>query len=211
MAAIGGNGAAYLAVGGGAILLWSGVRGKSTSAVIRSILTGKDPGNLPDANAFNVSAGDGGSVGGSGPLPSTDSAIANDALQYTGIVPYKWAGFTPKGWDCSGMIWYVLGHDMGMTHILGMRFSLNWHGPVASMYAAIGSHVPAGQEQPGDLIVFATHIGIVVGGGEMVSALSPKYGTKKTPYSWGPTGEPHTFRRVVPEPSNLRPIRGPHG
>jgi cell wall-associated NlpC family hydrolase len=95
-----------------------------------------------------------------------------------------------------------------------MRFSLNWHGPVASMYAAMGSHVPAGQEQPGDLVVWATHIGIVVGGGHMVSALSSQYGTKVTPYDWGPKGEPHTFRRIVSDPTGgagNRPVRGPHG
>lgn len=191
---ISGNGAAYLAVGAGVILLWSGVKGKSVSAVARSILTGKDPGRLPDANQFDVVPGSG-SVAGTGPLPATDSAIANDAMQYVGT-PYVWAGHLPTGWDCSGYVWYVLGHDFGMT-ILGMRYSARWHGPVAAAYLGVGTGVPHGQEQPGDLIVFATHIGFVVGGGHMVSALSPQYGTKVTPYDWGPKGEPYSFRRVA--------------
>lgn len=210
--AISGNGASYLAVGAGVVLLWSGVKGKSASAVIRSILTGKDPGNLPDANAFNVTSG-GGSGDGTGPLPSSDSAIANFAMQYVGQ-PYKWGGWKPGGFDCSGLVWWTLGH-VGFRTILGMRYSSNWHGPVAASYMVWGSSVPAGSEQAGDLVVWATHIGIVTAPGHMVSALSPQWGVKATPIEgWGPKFEPHVFRRAsaftpVPKKPGGKPV--PHG
>jgi cell wall-associated NlpC family hydrolase len=202
----GSNGAAYLAIGAAVILLWSGVKGKSASSVIRSILTGKNPGNLPDANAFVVDTGTG-SVPGTSPLSGTDSAVANDALQYQGV-PYKWGGHLPSGWDCSGLVWYVLGHDMGIT-VLGMRYSDRWHGPVAASYMAVGTAVPEGSEQAGDLVVWATHIGIVTAPGRMISALDAKWGTKETPIEgWGPQFEPKVFRRLAARNKPKHPVVG---
>jgi cell wall-associated NlpC family hydrolase len=130
-------------------------------------------------------------------------------MQYNGKVPYKWAGSKPTGWDCSGFVFWVLGH-VGFRTILGMRYSTNWHGPVAAAYMGWGTSVPEGSEQAGDLVVWATHIGIVTAPGRMISALDPKWGTKETPIEgWGPQFEPHVFRRAI-LPGNPAP-RNPGG
>jgi cell wall-associated NlpC family hydrolase len=42
-------------------------------------------------------------------------------------------------------------------------------------------HIPANQAQAGDVVVSATHMGIVLGPNQMVSALNSKLGTKITP------------------------------
>jgi hypothetical protein len=45
---------AYLAIaGGGAILLWSGLRGKSWSTVLRDLISGKNPASAPAANSVS--------------------------------------------------------------------------------------------------------------------------------------------------------------
>jgi hypothetical protein len=47
---------AYLAIaGGGAILLWSGLRGKSWSTVIRNLVSGQSPGKAANVNPVNSS------------------------------------------------------------------------------------------------------------------------------------------------------------
>jgi cell wall-associated NlpC family hydrolase len=43
-------------------------------------------------------------------------AIAKDAASYAGKVRYVWGGANPAtGWDCSGMVNYVLCHDLGLN------------------------------------------------------------------------------------------------
>jgi hypothetical protein len=62
----------YLAIaGGGAVLLWSGIKGKKFTAVLRNVVSGQDP-RTAAANAaisgmsYDASTGGGGGGGGSG-------------------------------------------------------------------------------------------------------------------------------------------------
>jgi len=95
-----------------------------------------------------------------------DSSIITFAASFVGKSPYVWGGASPSGFDCSGFTMYCYAHfGVGLAHNAAMQQS--------SVPA-----VPAGQEQPGDLVFFgspAYHVGIYVGGGSMIHA--PHTGT----------------------------------
>lgn len=151
-----------------------------------------------------------------GGLPGAIDSIVADAMSYPhhvldssgnivpgNAVPYKWGKANPRGWDCSGYVNYVLGHDLGYTLPGGVKdFSGTWHGPVVAQYATWKGAGTVREEEPGDLAVWVGlgaggHIGIVTGKNEMISALDPQYGTVVTPIrGYGPAGAPLIFRRV---------------
>lgn len=69
---------------------------------------------------------------------------------------------------------------------------------------AVGSRVPPGQEQPGDLVFFAGsdgtsqapgHVGIVIGGGEMIEAYATGFPIRMSTY--GQAASPPGDRVVV--------------
>ena len=88
------------------------------------------------------------------------------ALQYLGV-PYVWAGATPRGFDCSGLVQYVFG-QLGIS--LPHNTVAQWHDPAAVS-------VPRDELQPGDLVFFngLDHVGIYIGSGYFVDA--PHTGT----------------------------------
>jgi cell wall-associated NlpC family hydrolase len=88
------------------------------------------------------------------------------ALQYLGV-PYVWAGATPRGFDCSGLVQYVFG-QLGIS--LPHNTVAQWHDPAAVS-------VPQNELQPGDLVFFngLDHVGIYIGSGYFVDA--PHTGT----------------------------------
>ncbi len=87
--------------------------------------------------------------------------------------PYVWGATGPRAFDCSGLT-YAAYRAAGITipRVSGAQWQ---HGP----------RIPAGREQPGDLVFFNSgpgtstsnpgHVGLVVGGGKMVAA--PHTGT----------------------------------
>lgn len=151
--------------------------------------------------------------GGGGNAPVSGTAIVQAALRYEGH-PYVWGG-----WDCSGMVNHVLGHDLGITLPGGIK---NFqgpppHGPVVAQYAVWnGATTVSGPPSPGDLCVWAGvgasgHIGIAISGTEMISALNPSLGTRKSGIQGsGPAGAPLSFRRVnaAGSPGGLAPGLG---
>lgn len=86
-------------------------------------------------------------------------AIANTLLGS----PYKWAGSTPAGFDCSGFVAYVYA-QMGISLPHSSYGILN-----------AGRVVSAAEAQPGDLVYWPGHIGIYAGGNTMIDSLD--YGT----------------------------------
>jgi cell wall-associated NlpC family hydrolase len=84
---------------------------------------------------------------------------ASIAMRYLGV-PYLWGGATPSGFDCSGLVMYVYAQlGVALPHFAAAQYGL-------------GTPVPRDQLQPGDLVFFngLDHVGIYIGGGQMVHA-----------------------------------------
>jgi cell wall-associated NlpC family hydrolase len=129
------------------------------------------------------------------------ASIAADASKYVGKVRYVWGGANPaKGWDCSGLVNWVCGHDLFLNipgARLGTQFDGSSHGPdVAQWLAWSGAARVAGPPQPGDLVAWGpnAHMGVAVSATEMVSALNPAQGTQKTPIAVTHVGPPVYLR-----------------
>ena len=81
-------------------------------------------------------------------------------------IPYKWGEESPsKGFDCSGLVYYVL-------KTLGVNISRTQ----ATMYKQ-GTYVPKSELKPGDIVFFQntykagiSHVGIYVGNGKFIHA-----------------------------------------
>ena len=97
--------------------------------------------------------------------------------------PYLWGGTGPDAFDCSGLVmmaYRAAGIDIPRTS----EEQWLW-----------GPRVPAGQEQPGDLVFFAGsdgtttapgHVGLVIGHGQMIEAYATGFPIRISPY--GPGG-----------------------
>jgi cell wall-associated NlpC family hydrolase len=90
------------------------------------------------------------------PKPGRPGVVAI-ALRYLGT-PYRWAGSSPSGFDCSGFIMYVYGRiGIGLPHNSAMLWG-------------VGRPVARDDLQPGDLVFFngLSHAGIYIGRGRFV-------------------------------------------
>ena len=108
------------------------------------------------------------------PAPPTNArggaAVVQFAMQFQGY-PYVFGGTSPRGFDCSGFVFYVhnqTGNPIGR----GMWQQFNG-----------GPRVSIDQLQPGDTVFFAntympglSHNGIYIGGGQFVHASDPSVG-----------------------------------
>jgi len=93
------------------------------------------------------------------PASGVGAAAAGVAMQYLGV-PYVWAGASPSGFDCSGLVVYAFAQAgrSGLPHFTGSLMNM-------------GTRVSQDQLAPGDLVfAHAGHVGIYIGGGQMVHA-----------------------------------------
>lgn len=125
------------------------------------------------------------------------------ALSYKGKVPYVTGGGSPRGWDCSGFVNYVLGARLGLTLPGGIKhFTGATHGPVVVSYVGWSGAVTVQAPAAGDIALWPGigalgHMGIVVDANTLISALNPALGTNETsPIASTHSGKP-TFRRVL--------------
>jgi cell wall-associated NlpC family hydrolase len=124
----------------------------------------------PQQNDDNGGGGSGGSGGTGSTTPSApaptvsgggsaaNARAAQIALGYLGV-PYRWGGASPSGFDCSGLASYAYAKvGKSVPHYTG----------------AIWAKFPkvSGSLAPGDLVFFRGlgHMGIYIGGGNMVHA-----------------------------------------
>jgi cell wall-associated NlpC family hydrolase len=91
--------------------------------------------------------------------PSTHGGVVGVAMSQLGT-PYVWAGSSPGGFDCSGLVmWAFAQVGVSLPH---------------SSYAQYSAGVAVSKDQlePGDLVFFdgLGHVGIYIGGGQFVHA-----------------------------------------
>lgn len=131
-------------------------------------------GNTTGNNNGSNTGGDsttGGSIGGGGLNPSFSTSVSGSdvvsyACQFIGN-PYVWGGESlTDGADCSGFIKSVYAN-------FGISLP---HSSVALQRA--GSEVSYENAQPGDIVCYAGHVAIYMGGGQIVHASSPSTGIK---------------------------------
>ena len=103
------KGAYLIIAGGGAILLWSGVRGKSWSNVLRNLIAGTNPATSPNVNPIGATQSTGTGTG-TGSLSTSDLTGAT-GLPSPGLVgnitnarqaqSYAFGLFSHFGWGAS--------------------------------------------------------------------------------------------------------------
>jgi peptidoglycan DL-endopeptidase CwlO len=94
-----------------------------------------------------------------GPVSGGHPDAAAIAMRYLGV-PYLWGGASPAGFDCSGLVMYVYAQlGISLPHYAAAQYNF-------------GTPVAGDQLQPGDLVFFdgLNHVGIYIGGGEMIHA-----------------------------------------
>ena len=124
-------------------------------------------------------SGGGESSGGGGGVSVPVSGLAGTAI-YAALgqlgVPYKYAMSSPGvAFDCSGLTHYAWGQA-------GVYLPRN-----SAAQAAATPHVPPGDAQPGDLIFYyspISHVGIYLGGGQLVHAPNTGRTVSVTSVNW---------------------------
>jgi cell wall-associated NlpC family hydrolase len=116
---------------------------------------------------------------GGGPVSAAGGASTAVAWAYREIgKPYVWGAAGPNSFDCSGLAMYVWAKaGVYLEHFTGDQWNE-------------GTHVSRSQLEPGDLVFFAYntsdpstihHVGIYIGGGEMIDAPYTGVDVRKDP------------------------------
>jgi cell wall-associated NlpC family hydrolase len=128
---------------------------------------------------------------------SIQSKFVKYALRFQGA-PYWYGGSTPKAFDCSGFVAYVIKKvlDKDVHHS-------------ATSQMQLGPRVK--HPLPGDLVGFGYgnhfgHIGIYVGNGKVIDALNPNSDTEVRDLSWMERNVgPAVFVRIIEQERNFDP------
>ena len=96
------------------------------------------------------------------PVAAGASGAVAAALSMQGV-PYRWAGASPSGFDCSGLtMWAWARAGKSLPHSSGGQMSAT-------------QRISADQLQPGDLVFYGSpvhHVSMYIGGGQVVEALN---------------------------------------
>ena len=108
-----------------------------------------------------LETGEGAGFGGNEYTSEAAQRLLNEAARYLGT-PYVWGGTSPSGFDCSGFTQYVFKNAAGVSLPRTTYDQIN-----------VGTPVAYSDLQPGDLVFPHTgHVGIYIGGGQMIHAPS---------------------------------------
>lgn len=201
------DGVAVGAIGAGVVLLYAGLKGKSIPGSIQAVVQGKSPATAKSVNTITGSSG----LGTPGAPVGSTSAIAAAAEKYDGQMIYKFGAPPPQGfYDCSSWATLVVGHDSGLPVPGGTWAEVTRngtvHGPDTISYLSwsgaetVGHHSSAAQA--GDLAVWQTHMGIVIGPNEMISAQTEATGVGTSIIDGAIPGELLFIRRIIIGSSN---------
>jgi cell wall-associated NlpC family hydrolase len=109
-------------------------------------------------------------------------AIASAALQLQGV-PYRAGGSDLSGFDCSGLVQYVLAqYGVAVPRVVRDQYE-------------VGTSVRLDELEPGDLVFFATegrhvsHVGIAIGGDRFVHAPNARGSVRVDSLATGYWGE----------------------
>lgn len=165
---------------------------KKTAAAAQAVLARGAMGGMgiPGGGGGGIAqAGSGAVSGGAHP------EIARTALQFLGV-PYKWGGTTPSGFDCSGLVQYVLkkhGYNIGRT-------------TYQQQPSRLLTTIPRSSVGAGDLIFWPGHVAIAISNSEVVHASRRGTPVKTSPIeSAGPVGTSPTFKRIKGSSSSAAP------
>lgn len=193
------DGIAVSAVGAGIVLLWSGIQNRSITYTLQSLVRGVKPTPGPAAPLVIPATG---VTTTSVPVSAVStSVIASNAMAYVGKLRYVYGGPPPAGTvDCSSFASKVLA-ESAIPNPGGSPFNPNAHGPSTLHYIAWSGAQTVGHSasvaEPGDLVVWQTHMGIAIGNGQMVSARDPAQGVGVDNIAGDMPGELMFIRRIV--------------
>jgi cell wall-associated NlpC family hydrolase len=173
-------------------------RQANLTAYVQQYTAGSAAGSAAGSPVGSLGPGSaiGGAIGG---------AIAADAQKYIGS-GYVFGGNASSvgNWDCSSFTSYVLGHDLNIP-LPGGKWGdpgmpPHAHGPTTGSYALWGTQLNQTDVQPGDLVVWQSHMGIAISNTEIVSAQDEKLGvgTSTIAGTTASLGEPTPHFRRVP-------------
>lgn len=115
--------------------------------------------NTGGSSSANTGGGSQNSGGGtSAGNTSVAQAIVNAAYSQIGV-PYVYGGTSSAGWDCSGLVQYC-------HRVAGISLP-------RTSEAQGGCGVAVSSPQPGDIVCYGSHVGIYIGGGQMIHAPKP--------------------------------------
>lgn len=119
-------------------------------------------GGSTGSSGGNTSGNSSSSGSGSGSVSSGNTSaaqtIVNAAYGQIGV-PYVYGGTGNGGWDCSGLVQYC--HSVAGISL-----------PRTSQSQG-GCGVSVSNPQPGDIVCYGSHVGIYIGGGQMIHAPKP--------------------------------------
>ena len=164
----------------GGLLIYAALRDVTPVQALRDVLSGKPPGIANAGIKASASSAASSAAGG-------HPEIASAARKYLGR-PYRWGAAGPDSFDCSGLVTYVLAHDLGLTNLPSRT-----HTVTGQFLVWRGAVTVAGTPVAGDLICWAGHIAIASGDGMMIEA--PGAGKTVREVKIRTTGA--TIRRVV--------------
>ena len=121
-------------------------------------------GKSQKSNSSSSGSSGGGSYAAAG--GGSGGSVANYALQFVGN-PYVYGGSSlTNGTDCSGFVMSVYAnYGVGLPHS-------------SSAMRGVGYGVDPSQMQAGDIVCYSGHVGICIGGGQIVHASTPATGIK---------------------------------